>query len=106
MKVRNRASVSSEMIFKVIMIGESGTGKSCLLSRYIRDEFQNEYKVTIGSVPLILGVEFASKKVDITSDIKAKLQIWDTAGQESFRSIIKSFYRNASSVLLVYNITE
>lgn len=54
----------------------------------------------------MVGVEFASKKVDIDENFKVKLQIWDTAGQESFRSIVKSFYRNAASVILVYNITK
>lgn len=51
-------------------------------------------------------MEFASKKVDIDENFKVKLQIWDTAGQESFRSIVKSFYRNAASVILVYNIAK
>lgn len=53
-----------------------------------------------------VGVEFASKKLDIDQNYKIKLQIWDTAGQESFRSIVKSFYRNAAAVILVYNITK
>ena len=55
---------------------------------------------------LFLGVEFASKKLDIDENYRIKLQIWDTAGQESFRSIVKSFYRNAAAVILVYNITK
>lgn len=52
------------------------------------------------------GVEFASKKLDIDENYRIKLQIWDTAGQESFRSIVKNFYRNSDAVLLVYNITR
>ena len=60
----------------------------------------------MGTCHLILGVEFASKKLDIDENYRIKLQIWDTAGQESFRSIVKSFYRNAAAVILVYNITK
>lgn len=65
-----------------------------------------DYKVTIGNQKTYLGVEFASKKLDIDENYKIKLQIWDTAGQQSFRSIVKSFYRNAAAVILVYNITK
>jgi len=68
-------------MFKLIMVGDSGTGKSCLLTRYTKDEFDIDYKVTIGNCYLILGVEFASKKLDIDENYKIKLQIWDTAGQ-------------------------
>lgn len=93
-------------MFKIIMIGDSGTGKSCLLTRYTKDEFDSDYKVTIGKAYSNAGVEFAGKKVDIDENFKVKLQIWDTAGQESFRSIVKSFYRSASAVFLVYNITK
>ena len=106
MSVRRRTSGANEAMFKLIMIGDSGTGKSCLLTRYVKDEFEEEYKVTIGNSSLKSGVEFASKKLDIDENYRIKLQIWDTAGQESFRSIVKSFYRNAAAVILVYNIIK
>ena len=53
-----------------------------------------------------IGVEFGTKILEVGDNHKVKLQIWDTAGQESFRSIVKSFYRNTSAVILVYNITR
>ncbi|CAD8086283.1 unnamed protein product [Paramecium sonneborni] len=93
------SSVDKTPLFKFIIIGESGVGKSCLLLRYTKDEFASEYNVTI-------GVEFSSKTVEIDANTKIKLQIWDTAGQESFRSIVRSFYRNVTAVFLVYNITK
>lgn len=55
---------------------------------------------------VIIGVEFASKNIVIDENYRVKLQIWDTAGQESFQAIVKSFYRSASAVILVYNITK
>ncbi|CAK80875.1 unnamed protein product (macronuclear) [Paramecium tetraurelia] len=93
------SSADKTPLFKFIIIGESGVGKSCLLLRYTKDEFVSEYNVTI-------GVEFSSKTVEIDQNSKIKLQIWDTAGQESFRSIVRSFYRNVTAVFLVYNITR
>ncbi|CAD8084579.1 unnamed protein product [Paramecium sonneborni] len=93
------SSADKTPLFKFIIIGESGVGKSCLLLRYTKDEFTSEYNVTI-------GVEFSSKTVEIDLNTKIKLQIWDTAGQESFRSIVRSFYRNVTAVFLVYNITK
>ena len=91
-------------LFKFIIIGDAGfykgylgVGKSCLLMRYMKDNFTDEYNVTV-------GVEFLSKAVDIDENTKVKLQIWDTAGQESFRSVVRSFYRNVAAVFLVYSI--
>ncbi|EGR31830.1 ras oncogene family protein, putative [Ichthyophthirius multifiliis] len=75
-----------------------GVGKSCLLIRYTKNEFASDYNATI-------GVEFQSKTIKI-SDAQVKLQIWDTAGQESFRSIIKSFYKKTFGVFLVYSINN
>lgn len=79
--IRRRKSTVSEAMFKLIMIGDSGTGKSCLLNRYTKDEFDGDYKVTIGWVYHKKGVEFASKILDVGDNHKVKLQIWDTAGQ-------------------------
>jgi Ras-related protein Rab-2A len=66
--------------------------------------------ISIGSQSVhydgIVGVEFASKNIVIDENYRVKLQIWDTAGQESFQAIVKSFYRSASAVILVYNITK
>ena len=85
-------------MFKLIIIGDTGVGKSCLLSRVMDNEFKEEHNVTI-------GVEFGSFVVKIDSKI-VKLQIWDTAGQESFRSITRIFYRGAHCVFLTYDVTR
>ena len=85
--------------FKMIIIGPPGVGKSSLLNRFTRGEFKEAYNTT-------LGVEFYSQVVYVDDDTPIKLQIWDTAGQESFRSIIKTFYRSSAAVFLVYSITR
>ena len=96
----------NEIAFKIILIGDSGSGKSSLLARFIKDHFAEDYSVTVGTHHIKLGVDFATKSIPIDDNYRVKLQIWDTAGQESFRSIVKTFYRNASAVLLVYDITR
>ena len=85
--------------FKMIIIGPPGVGKSCLLNRLTRGEFKEGYNAT-------LGVEFFSQVVHVDDDTPIKLQIWDTAGQESFRSIIKTFYRSSAAVFLTYSIAK
>lgn len=85
--------------FKMIIIGPAGVGKSSLLNRFTRGEFKDGYNPT-------LGVEFYSQIVHLEDETPIKLQIWDTAGQESFRSIIKTFYRSSAAVFLVYNIAK
>jgi Ras-related protein Rab-2A len=88
-----------EKTFKMIIIGPPGVGKSCLLNRFTKDEFREGYTAT-------LGVEFYSKEIKIDEETSVKMQIWDTAGQESFRSIIKTFYRSSAAVFLVYSIAR
>lgn len=85
-------------LFKLIVIGDSGVGKSCLMHRVTTNEFMEDHEVTV-------GVEFGTLLLKI-EDTKIKLQIWDTAGQENFQSITKIFYRGAHAVLLTYNITS
>lgn len=78
---RKRISKSEDAQFKVIMVGMSGSGKSCLLTRYTKDIFVSEHAVTVGSDHNNSGVEFASKIIKIDDKFNVKLQIWDTAGQ-------------------------
>lgn len=85
-------------LFKVVLIGDSGVGKSQILSRFTRGEFAVESKSTI-------GVEFATKNIDIDNKI-IKTQIWDTAGQERYRAITSAYYRGAVGALLIYDITK
>lgn len=87
-----------DYLFKVVLIGDSGVGKSNLLSRFTRNEFNLESKTTI-------GVEFATKSI-VAEDKTIKAQIWDTAGQERYRAITSAYYRGAVGALLVYDISK
>ncbi|KAK4467865.1 hypothetical protein MN116_008784 [Schistosoma mekongi] len=87
-----------DYLFKIVLIGDSGVGKSNLLSRFTRDTFALESKSTI-------GVEFATRNVNIDGKI-IKAQIWDTAGQERYRAITSAYYRGAVGALLVYDVCK
>eukprot|EP00494_Astrolonche_serrata_P027102 UN27365 len=90
--------MSYAYLFKYIIIGDTGAGKSCLLLQFTDKRFQPVHDLTI-------GVEFGSRMVNIDNK-QIKLQIWDTAGQEAFRSITRSYYRGSAAALLVYDITR
>ncbi|KAJ9451260.1 Ras-related protein RABB1c [Diplonema papillatum] len=90
--------MSHQYLFKYIIIGDSGVGKSCLLLQFTDKRFEPIHDLTI-------GVEFGARMVVIDQK-QIKLQIWDTAGQESFRSITRSYYRGATGALLVYDVTR
>ncbi|KAJ7967980.1 Ras-related protein like [Quillaja saponaria] len=87
-----------DYLFKVVLIGDSGVGKSNLLSRFTRNEFCLESKSTI-------GVEFAARTLQVEGRT-VKAQIWDTAGQERYRAITSAYYRGALGALLVYDVTK
>jgi len=87
-----------DYLFKVVLIGDSGVGKSNLLSRFTRNEFNLESKSTI-------GVEFATRSIEVEGKT-IKAQIWDTAGQERYRAITAAYYRGAVGALLVYDIAK
>eukprot|EP01100_Stratorugosa_tubuloviscum_P011808 TRINITY_DN5365_c0_g2_i1.p1 TRINITY_DN5365_c0_g2~~TRINITY_DN5365_c0_g2_i1.p1 ORF type:complete len:204 (+),score=78.71 TRINITY_DN5365_c0_g2_i1:109-720(+) len=89
---------SYKHLFKYIIVGDTAVGKSCLLLQFTDERFQPVHDLTI-------GVEFGSRTVSIDTH-QIKLQIWDTAGQEKFRSITRSYYRGAAGALLVYDITR
>ncbi|GAB4831455.1 Ras- protein RABA1d [Ancistrocladus abbreviatus] len=93
-----RAEDDYDYLFKVVLIGDSGVGKSNLLSRFTRNEFSLESKSTI-------GVEFATRSLNVEGKI-IKAQIWDTAGQERYRAITSAYYRGAVGALLVYDVTR
>ncbi|XP_003741250.1 ras-related protein Rab-2A [Galendromus occidentalis] len=90
--------MSYAYLFKYIIIGDTGVGKSCLLLQFTDKRFQPVHDLTI-------GVEFGARMITIEKK-QIKLQIWDTAGQEAFRSITRSYYRGAAGALLVYDITR
>ncbi|GMH85686.1 hypothetical protein TL16_g10310, partial [Triparma laevis f. inornata] len=87
-----------DMQIKLLMIGDSGVGKTCLLLRYANDSFSPTFITTI-------GIDFKIKNVEIDTK-RIKLQIWDTAGQERFRTITTSYFRGAQGILLVYDVTD
>jgi len=88
----------SDFLFKIVLTGDSGVGKSNLLTRFTRNDFAQDTKPTI-------GVEFATRTVSIDKKT-VKAQVWDTAGQEKFRAITTAYYRGAVGALLVYDITR
>jgi len=90
---------SYDFIFKIVLLGDSGVGKSQLVNRFTKNEFNADSKATI-------GVEFATRTVRIEDKKLVKAQIWDTAGQERYRSLASSYYRGAVGALLCYDITD
>ncbi|CAF1459366.1 unnamed protein product [Adineta steineri] len=91
-------SSTADYIFKIVLTGDSGVGKSSLLSRFTRNEFSLESRSTI-------GVEFSTKEVQVDGKT-IKVQIWDTAGQERFMAITKAYYRNALGALVVFDMLK
>mmetsp|Transcript_16772 Transcript_16772/g.29669 ORF Transcript_16772/g.29669 Transcript_16772/m.29669 type:complete len:203 (+) Transcript_16772:266-874(+) len=87
-----------DYLFKLVLIGDSGVGKSCLLLRFADDSFTESYISTI-------GVDFRFRTVKV-GDKYVKLQIWDTAGQERFRTITSAYYRGADGIIMVYDVTS
>jgi small GTP-binding protein len=87
-----------DYVFKVLLIGDSGVGKSSLLRRYVDDEYSDSFVSTI-------GVDFRLRNVRLNG-ATVRLQLWDTAGQERFRTITASYYRGAQALLLVYDASD
>ena len=93
------STVNYNMIFKIVLLGDSNVGKSNILSKYLHNEFKQDSKSTV-------GVEFGSKTFEINEKTTIKAQIWDTAGQERYRSITNSYYKGAKGAFIVYDITK
>jgi small GTP-binding protein len=88
----------SDMVLKILCIGDSGVGKTCLISRFTEEAFSSTFISTI-------GIDFKIKNIEIEGK-NVKLQIWDTAGQERFQTITANYYRGAMGIILVYDITK
>uniref|UniRef100_A0A8C8G576 Ras-related protein Rab-7a n=1 Tax=Oncorhynchus tshawytscha TaxID=74940 RepID=A0A8C8G576_ONCTS len=86
-----------KVLLKVIILGDSGVGKTSLMNQYVNKRFSNQYKATIGA-------DFLTKEV-MVDDRLVTMQIWDTAGQERFQSLGVAFYRGADCCVLVYDVT-
>ncbi|KAH0788392.1 ras-related protein RIC2-like [Histomonas meleagridis] len=87
-----------DFLLKIILIGDSGVGKTNLLSQFVRHQFSEENKTTI-------GVEFTTKTMNINGKV-VKTQIWDTAGQERYRAITSAYYKGANGAMILYDITS
>ena len=89
---------SYEMMVKVVLVGDSGVGKTNIMSKYLKNEFREDSKATV-------GVEFGSKQFNIQGH-QIKAQIWDTAGQERYKAITSAYYKGAKGAFVVYDITR
>ena len=95
----NEINPNEELInFKIILVGDSSVGKTCLLMRAVNNKFTDNYQATIGFEFLLMYYQ--------VNNVKIKLQIWDTCGQEIYRSLIQGFYRNTSATLIVYSKSD
>ena len=88
-----------DQLYKIVLIGDSGVGKSSLVSRYVKGTFPKNKGATI-------GVEFASKNLKLKTGTNVKAQIWDTAGQERYRAVTSTYYRGAIGAMVIYDITK
>ena len=87
-----------DYLIKYITIGSPSVGKSKIVERFIKDSFNNKYEITI-------GVEFGEKNIEVENK-KLRIQIWDTAGQEQYKSITRTYYKNSACAIIVYDITS
>ncbi|ESN96611.1 hypothetical protein HELRODRAFT_185092 [Helobdella robusta] len=92
------AAKDYDHLFKFLIIGDSGVGKSCILQRFVVDTFPSSYVSTV-------GVDFKIQTLKLDGE-RIKLQIWDTAGQERYRTITSTYYRGTHGVIVVYDITN
>ena len=86
-------------LYKILLLGDSAVGKSCLLLRYCENSFQESHLTTI-------GLDFRLKTINLEDKRKIKVQIWDTAGEDRFRAITRNYYRGANGILLIYDVTD
>ncbi|CAF1463196.1 unnamed protein product [Rotaria magnacalcarata] len=98
MSTNNVNDVEYNYLFKILIIGDSGVGKTAILQRFSQNYFSAEYLATI-------GVDFQIRTIDVNSKL-CKLQVWDTAGQDRFKCVVSSFYRGAHGVMVCFDITD
>ena len=88
-----------ELLYKILLLGDSSVGKTCFLMRYADNTFQEIHMSTI-------GLDYKLKNVQLDDGKIVKIQIWDTAGQDRFRSITKNYYKGAHGIILIYDVTS
>ncbi len=86
-------------LYKILLLGDTSVGKSCLLLRFCDNSFQEAHLTTI-------GLDFRLKTINLKDDRKVKIQIWDTAGEDRFRSITRNYYKGAKGILLIFDVTD
>ena len=91
--------MTDELVYKVLLLGDSSVGKTCFLLRYCDKSFQEAHLSTI-------GLDYRLKSMTLQNDKNIKLQIWDTAGQDRFRAITKNYYKGANGIILIYDVTN
>ena len=91
--------MDKEYIYKILLLGDSSVGKTCFLMRYTENTFQEIHMSTI-------GLDYKLKNVQLDDGRMVKIQIWDTAGQDRFRSITKNYYKGAHGIILLYSVTD
>eukprot|EP01117_Protostelium_nocturnum_P000607 TRINITY_DN106_c0_g1_i1.p1 TRINITY_DN106_c0_g1~~TRINITY_DN106_c0_g1_i1.p1 ORF type:complete len:207 (+),score=72.38 TRINITY_DN106_c0_g1_i1:94-714(+) len=96
--IKTEEGAEYDQLFKILMIGDSGVGKSSILLRFTDDDFEEDQPCTI-------GVDFKTKIVNLENK-RINLTIWDTAGQEKFRSLTSSYYRGAHGIIITYDVTR
>jgi small GTP-binding protein len=96
---KNKLSTSMDCIYKVLLLGDSTVGKTCVLLKYTDKIFQETHMMTI-------GLDYRLKVMQLQSGKEVKLQIWDTAGQDRFRSITKNYYKGSHGIILIYDVTS
>jgi Ras-related protein Rab-8A len=87
-----------EFLSKILVIGDGAVGKSCIIRRYVDNEFENAHLQTV-------GLDFKLKNIQLDDGNSLKAQIWDTAGQERFHSITRNYFKNAHGIILIYDVT-
>ena len=92
-------SENKELLYKILLLGDSSVGKTCFLMRYADNTFQEIHMSTI-------GLDYKLKNVQLDDGKIVKIQIWDTAGQDRFRSITKNYYKGAHGIILIYDVTS
>ena len=93
------SSNDSDLVFKILLLGDSEVGKSCFLMRYSENVFIENYITTI-------GLDYKLKTVKLDTGKTIKVQLWDTAGQDKYRTIAKNYYKGSHGILLLYDITK